>query len=134
VRAPETRKMTLLTFASLALLLGSYLAAALQDASCTLSTSGGDDGPAFVAAALSSSCPTVTVPVGTTLSIATKMNMTGLSNKHIVGRPHASPHALMFLCQSIQGTVAFTANVSHWIAVSTPSLSQATLDEPGLVA
>ena len=52
--------------------------------SCTLKASGSDDAPAFLAAAFDASCPTVTVPSGTTLSIQSKLNMTGLSNKHIV--------------------------------------------------
>ena len=52
--------------------------------SCTLKASGSDDAPAFLAAAFDASCPIVTVPSGTTLSIQSKLNMTGLSNKHIV--------------------------------------------------
>ena len=51
---------------------------------CTLTASGSDDAPAFLSAAADSSCPTVTIPSGTTLSIQSKLNMTGISNKHIV--------------------------------------------------
>ncbi len=51
---------------------------------CTLTASGSDDAPAFLKAAADSSCSTVTIPAGTTLSIETKMNMTSLLNKHIV--------------------------------------------------
>ena len=54
---------------------------------CTLSSSGGDDAPAFLKAAGDPSCATVLVPATTTLNIETKMNMTGLSNKHIVRIP-----------------------------------------------
>jgi hypothetical protein len=61
--------------------------------SCTIKATGGDDGPAFQALVHNASCSTITVPKGTTLSIHTKMNMTGLLNKHIVYyayRKHAS--------------------------------------------
>ena len=51
---------------------------------CTLTASGSDDAPAFLSATADSSCPTVTIPSGTTLSIQSKLNMTGISNKHIV--------------------------------------------------
>ena len=54
------------------------------EASCTLSASGGDDASAFLSAAADASCPTVTIPSGTTLSIRSKLNMTGISDKHIV--------------------------------------------------
>jgi galacturan 1,4-alpha-galacturonidase len=50
--------------------------------SCTVTASGGDDGPAFVDAV--QRCDSVTIPRETTLSIATRMNMTGLKNKNIV--------------------------------------------------
>lgn len=53
-----------------------------NSASCTITTSGGDDGPAFVDAV--QRCDTVTIPAETTLSIATRMDMTGLNNKNIV--------------------------------------------------
>jgi len=53
--------------------------------SCTVTASGGDDGPAFVDAV--QRCGTVTIPAETTLSIATKMDMTGLINKNIVCNP-----------------------------------------------
>ena len=52
------------------------------EASCTLTASGGDDAPQFLSAV--ASCPTVTIPKSTTLNIATRLNMTGLTNKHIV--------------------------------------------------
>jgi len=50
--------------------------------SCTLTASGGDDGPAFVDAV--QRCGTVIIPPETILSIATRMNMTGLNDKNIV--------------------------------------------------
>lgn len=55
---------------------------ALAQAECTLTASGDDDGPAFAAAVRS--CETTTVPAGTTLSVGSALNLTGLSNKHIV--------------------------------------------------
>ncbi|KAH8827874.1 glycoside hydrolase family 28 protein [Flagelloscypha sp. PMI_526] len=64
---------------------------------CTLSASGGDDGPAFVNAA--KSCSKVTIPVGTTLNISTLMTMTGLKNTYI----------------DLQGTVKFNPDVDYWI-------------------
>jgi hypothetical protein len=51
--------------------------------SCTLAASGGDDAPSFVKAV--QSCSTVTIPASTTLNISSKMDMTGVSNKLIVG-------------------------------------------------
>lgn len=73
--------------ASLALLASSAAAGTLASrasSTCTLSASGGDDAPAFLAAAKDTSCPTVAIPQGTTLNIASRMNMTGIQNKHIV--------------------------------------------------
>ena len=61
------------------------------EASCTLSASGGDDAPAFLSAAAGAACPTVTIPSGTTLSIRSKLNMTGISDKHIVSLPSEYP-------------------------------------------
>jgi galacturan 1,4-alpha-galacturonidase len=49
---------------------------------CTVTASGGDDGPTFVDAV--QRCDSVTIPRETTLSIATRMDMTGLKNKNIV--------------------------------------------------
>ncbi|OAX40216.1 glycoside hydrolase family 28 protein [Rhizopogon vinicolor AM-OR11-026] len=68
-----------------------------DSASCTVTASGGDDGPAFVNAV--QGCDTVTIPSETTLSIATRMNMTGLNNKNI----------------ELMGTVKFTNNMTYWI-------------------
>lgn len=49
---------------------------------CTLTASGGDDAPQFLKAA--KDCLTVTIPKKTTLNIETRLNMTGLRDKHIV--------------------------------------------------
>ncbi|TBU26735.1 pectin lyase fold/virulence factor [Dichomitus squalens] len=65
---------------------------------CTLEASGSDDAPAILAAAADTSCPTVTIPSGTTLSIQSKLNMTGLSNKHI----------------DLQGTIKFSDDLDYW--------------------
>ncbi|EIM80548.1 glycoside hydrolase family 28 protein [Stereum hirsutum FP-91666 SS1] len=66
------------------------------DASCSLTASGGDDAPAFLNAV--KSCDTTTIPLGTTLSIATPLNMSGLQDKHI----------------SVEGTIRFTNDTPFW--------------------
>ncbi|KAG7451641.1 glycoside hydrolase family 28 protein [Guyanagaster necrorhizus] len=63
---------------------------------CTLTPSGGDDGPQFLAAA--ASCDTVVIPVGEEFNIATRMNMTGLTNTHI----------------NLEGTIRFQPDISYW--------------------
>ncbi|KAF9560995.1 glycoside hydrolase family 28 protein [Agrocybe pediades] len=63
---------------------------------CTLTASGGDDAPQFLKAV--KACSTVTIPKSTTLSIATRMDMTGLKNKHI----------------NLQGTIKFTPDIPYW--------------------
>ncbi|KAK0205301.1 glycoside hydrolase family 28 protein [Desarmillaria ectypa] len=63
---------------------------------CTLTPSGGDDAPQFLAAA--AACDTVVIPVGKQLNIATRMNMTGLTNTHI----------------NLEGTIRFEPNISYW--------------------
>ncbi|KZV67880.1 glycoside hydrolase family 28 protein [Peniophora sp. CONT] len=67
-------------------------------AGCTLSASGDDDGPAFAAAVRS--CDTTVIPKGTTLSVGSALNLTGLTNKHI----------------SLEGTIKFTDDISYWIS------------------
>jgi galacturan 1,4-alpha-galacturonidase len=64
--------------------------------SCSLTASGGDDAPQFLKAV--EVCPTVTIPKTTTLNIETRLNMTGLSNKHI----------------SLEGTIKFSPNIPYW--------------------
>ncbi|KAJ8481607.1 hypothetical protein ONZ45_g15258 [Pleurotus djamor] len=70
--------------------------AALAAVPCTLQASGGDDAPQFLSAV--KACQTVLIPKGTTLSIGSRLDMTGLSNKHI----------------NIQGTIRFTPDVPYW--------------------
>lgn len=65
------------------LVLSHALSERSDAASCTLTASpSGDDAPQFLAAV--SSCATVVIPKGTTLNIATRLNMTSLSGTHIV--------------------------------------------------
>lgn len=56
----------------------------LAPSSCTLKAAGAgkDDAPGFLAAV--KHCSTTVIPVGTTLNISTKMDLTGFANKHIV--------------------------------------------------
>lgn len=79
---------TLLRALSAFLLVGSGLSASTPDAgrTCTLQARGPgkDDTPAFVSLARDASCSTVVVPQHTTLNLSTKVDMTGLKNKHIV--------------------------------------------------
>ncbi|KAH9856716.1 glycoside hydrolase family 28 protein [Lenzites betulinus] len=65
---------------------------------CTLTASGSDDAPAFLEAAADPSCLTVTIPAGTTLSIQSKLNMTGTSNKHL----------------NVEGTIKFNPDIDYW--------------------
>lgn len=51
-------------------------------ATCTVTAGGGDDAPALLLAV--GQCPVTTIPKGTILNIATRLNMTGLTNKAIV--------------------------------------------------
>ncbi|TFK44960.1 glycoside hydrolase family 28 protein [Crucibulum laeve] len=74
----------------------ALLDAATSKASCTLTASGGDDSPQFLSAV--KACQTVTIPKSTTLNIATRLNMTGLSDKHI----------------SLQGTLRFNPDIPYW--------------------
>jgi hypothetical protein len=66
---------------------------------CTLKSSGGDDGPAFAAALVSDQCSTVTIPAGTTLSIASPLKTTATNNKHI----------------SLAGTLSFTNDTVSYL-------------------
>ncbi|KAF5320945.1 hypothetical protein D9619_001625 [Psilocybe cf. subviscida] len=65
---------------------------------CTITASGGDDAPNFLKVVHSSSCPIVTIPASTTLNIQTRMNMTGLTDKHI----------------SLKGTIKFKPDIPYW--------------------
>ncbi|KAF8911603.1 pectin lyase fold/virulence factor [Gymnopilus junonius] len=64
--------------------------------SCTLKASGGDDAPQFLKAV--EACPTLTIPKSTTLNIETRLNMTGVRDKHI----------------SLEGTIKFSPNIPYW--------------------
>ncbi|KAJ7646204.1 glycoside hydrolase family 28 protein [Mycena rosella] len=67
-------------------------------ASCTLAAAGAgkDDSPQFLTAM--QACSTVVIPATTTLNISTRLNMTGLSNKHL----------------NLQGTLRFNPNIPYW--------------------
>lgn len=65
-------------------------------APCTLVASGGNDAPQFLGAV--KSCSTVFIPKTTTLNIATRLNMTGLRNKHI----------------HLAGTIRFAPDIPYW--------------------
>ncbi|KAL9712087.1 hypothetical protein Ac2012v2_005163 [Leucoagaricus gongylophorus] len=64
--------------------------------SCTLTASGGDDAPALLQAVRS--CATTQIPNDVTLNIATRMNMTGLIDKHI----------------QLEGTLRFNPDIPYW--------------------
>ncbi|CAK5268165.1 unnamed protein product [Mycena citricolor] len=63
---------------------------------CTLKASGGDDAPQFLKAV--HSCSEVIIPKSATLNIATRLNMTGVSNKHI----------------RVKGTIRFNPDIPYW--------------------
>jgi galacturan 1,4-alpha-galacturonidase len=87
-----------------------------RSVSCTVTASGGDDGPAFIDAV--QRCDTVKIPFETTLSIATKMDMTGLNNKNIVCNVLKAYDALnIYGLQELMGTVKFTSDMTYWINV-----------------
>ena len=67
---------------TLSILLTSVAGITLPRSECTLTSSGGDDAPQFLNAV--KACSTVTIPASTALNIQTRLNMTGLRNKHIV--------------------------------------------------
>jgi len=59
------------------------LGAVAAQTGCTLTSFGGDDAPALLQAV--QSCATTQIPKDVTLNVATRMNMTGLVDKRIVG-------------------------------------------------
>ncbi|KAF9528653.1 pectin lyase fold/virulence factor [Crepidotus variabilis] len=75
-------------------------AAQIASPSCTLSAkgSGVDDAPSFLSSVHSPSCPTITIPSGITLNIASRLDMTGLKDKQIV----------------LQGKIKFNPNITYW--------------------
>ncbi|KAF9460727.1 glycoside hydrolase family 28 protein [Collybia nuda] len=78
------------------LLLGLGASFVQAQASCSLTASGGDDSPQFLNAIRS--CSTVSIPKTTILNIATRLNMTGLTNKHI----------------NLAGTIRFKPDIPYW--------------------
>ncbi|KAJ7273083.1 pectin lyase fold/virulence factor [Mycena rebaudengoi] len=64
--------------------------------SCTLRARGGDDSPHFLKAM--HDCSTVIIPASTTLNISTRLNMTGLDDKHI----------------KLEGGLRFEPNIPYW--------------------
>ncbi|KAJ7270853.1 glycoside hydrolase family 28 protein [Mycena rebaudengoi] len=101
---------SLLALCSLALAHEFSRDVRLPRAGCTLTASGGDDSPQLLTAM--QACSTVVVPVGTTLNIATRLNMTNLSNKHL----------------NLQGTIRFKPDIPYWTgnAFSFPFQTQVT--------
>lgn len=96
--------------------------------SCTLTASGGDDAPNFLAAV--NACPTITIPQTTTLNISTRLNMTGLQNKHIVSYvslTHTKVFLLTFCHQNLQGTIKFNPNIPYWTGVRFKSSKTLTI-------
>ncbi|KAJ6598653.1 pectin lyase fold/virulence factor [Mycena sp. CBHHK59/15] len=65
---------------------------------CTLTAGGGDDSPQFLTAM--QACSTVVIPASTTLNISTRLNMTGLTNKHLVSE--------------LARTLRFNPNIPYW--------------------
>lgn len=88
-QTPPSVEMRIQLISLLALLLGALSVSSSPSfpaaTSCTLTASGGDDSPQFLSAV--KNCQTVVIPKTTTLSINTRLNMTGLANKHLVRFP-----------------------------------------------
>ncbi|KAL0563204.1 hypothetical protein V5O48_018871 [Marasmius crinis-equi] len=86
------------------------LSALAQTPACTLTASTGDDSPKFTQ--VGKTCSVVTIPKGTTLNLATKLDMTGLSGVHI----------------NLQGTLRFAPNITYWLqnAFQFPFQNQST--------
>ncbi|KAF9529744.1 glycoside hydrolase family 28 protein [Crepidotus variabilis] len=80
------------------LILGFTLCfgSAFAASNCTLLASGGDDGPSLLKAV--QSCSTITIPKSTTLNIESRLNMTGVADKHI----------------KLEGTIKFSSNITYW--------------------
>ncbi|KAI0343542.1 glycoside hydrolase family 28 protein [Trametopsis cervina] len=65
---------------------------------CTVTANGSDDGPALVSAVKNATCSKIVVPSGTTLKIASRMDMTGVENKNLF----------------VEGTIQFAPNLPYW--------------------
>ncbi|KLO15113.1 glycoside hydrolase family 28 protein [Schizopora paradoxa] len=68
---------------------------------CTLKAHGAgkDDSPTFVSTVRDAACSTIVIPEHTTLNLSTKVDLTGLENKHI----------------SLQGTLKFNPDIPYWL-------------------
>ncbi|TFK74685.1 pectin lyase-like protein [Pluteus cervinus] len=84
------------------LALASAKLPSVPHASCTVTASGGDDSPRLLAAVRA--CSETIIPHGTTLNIATRLDMTGLSDKHL----------------KLEGTLSFQPNIPYWTANGFP--------------
>ncbi|KAF8648525.1 hypothetical protein AX16_006230 [Volvariella volvacea WC 439] len=94
---------TLPSISILALLATRVAANGISAApACTVRASGGDDSPQLLSAV--KACSEVVVPRDTTLNIATRLDMTGLADKHI----------------SLQGTMRFSPDIPYWTANGFP--------------
>jgi len=93
------------------------LSAVTAQTSCTLTASGGDDAPALLQAVRS--CATTQIPNDVTLNIATRMNMTGLIDKHIVGSQLFEFPVSLSRCifQQLEGTLRFSPDIPYWTGV-----------------
>ncbi len=73
---------------SLGFLWSASLASAATNVqrTCTLKARGAgkDDSPTFVSTVRDAACSTVVIPQHTTLNLSTKVDLTGVENKHIV--------------------------------------------------
>ncbi|KAF7332543.1 putative exopolygalacturonase X [Mycena kentingensis (nom. inval.)] len=88
--------------AFLPIALAALPAAFAQSCTITALGTGRDDSPQLLTAM--QACSTVVVPATTTLNISTRLNMTGLSNKHL----------------NLQGRMRFNPNIAYWTANGFP--------------
>ncbi|KAK0205300.1 glycoside hydrolase family 28 protein [Desarmillaria ectypa] len=86
--------MLLLSLFAAVFLLATHTV--LGQDNCTLTASGEDDASQFLSAV--QNCDTVTIPRDTTLNIATRLNMTGVSDTTI----------------NLEGTIRFEPDIPYW--------------------
>ncbi|KAK0223806.1 glycoside hydrolase family 28 protein [Armillaria fumosa] len=86
--------MLLLSLSAALLLLATHTV--LGQENCTLTASGEDDASQFLSAV--QNCDTVVIPEDATLNIATRLNMTGISNTNI----------------NLEGTIRFEPDIPYW--------------------
>ncbi|KAK0469205.1 glycoside hydrolase family 28 protein [Desarmillaria tabescens] len=89
-----TSMMLLLSLFAAVLLLAPHTV--LGQDNCTLTASGEDDASQFLSAV--QNCDTVVIPKNTTLNIATRLNMTGVSDTII----------------NLEGTIRFDPDIPYW--------------------